>query len=84
MYTSNMTIRAESEDKLVTMKVTDFWNLRPCGLIEAHQRFRGSCRLRHFIMAAAESSAISVHFPVYTALTLQKTAVLQDKIHICS
>jgi hypothetical protein len=52
-----MTVIAEGEDKLVTMKTTDFWNLRSCGMIEAHQRYKISCRLCHFVMGAVGFSA---------------------------
>jgi hypothetical protein len=45
-------IIAESEDKLVIMKIIGFWNLRSCGMIEAHQRYRRSCSLCQLVMEA--------------------------------
>jgi hypothetical protein len=30
-----------------SMKMTDFWVVAPCNLVEVYRLFRGACRLRH-------------------------------------
>jgi hypothetical protein len=29
------------------MKITDFWDVAPCSLVEVYRRFRGACCLHH-------------------------------------
>jgi hypothetical protein len=46
------------------MKMTVFWNVARCGLVEIDCRFRGACCLHHQgAELAVRSLAITLHFP---------------------
>jgi hypothetical protein len=49
----------------VSMKMTVFWNVAPCSLVEIDRRFRGAYYLHHqgaLIMEAVNTSEMSVSF----------------------
>jgi hypothetical protein len=50
---------------VVSMKITVFWDVAPCSLVEVYRYFRGACCLHHqgaLIMEAAIKSEKSVNF----------------------
>jgi hypothetical protein len=52
----------------VYMKMTVFWVVAPCSLVEVYQRFRGPCCLHHqgaILMEAARTSETLQHHVVW-------------------
>jgi hypothetical protein len=50
---------------VVNMRITVFWDVVPCNLVEVYRHFRGSCCLHHhgiLMMEAASTFETSVNF----------------------
>jgi hypothetical protein len=45
-----------------SMKMTIFWNIMPCSLIEIYRRFKDACLLIALMMEAASTSETLVNF----------------------
>jgi hypothetical protein len=65
-----------------TMKMTDFWDIASCNLVEINWHFSGTCRLHHHglitlvkeVVSMSEISAISTRLQ---GTTSQKTAIFK-------
>jgi hypothetical protein len=46
-YFRTALLRGNSTCEISGMKMTVFWGVAPCSLVEVHRRFRGACCLHH-------------------------------------
>jgi hypothetical protein len=66
---------------VASMKMTVFWDVAPCSLVEVYQCFRGACCLTHrgaLTMEAASASETSVNFYQTTWHNIPEASHLQN------
>jgi hypothetical protein len=66
----------------MSMKVTVFWDVAPCSLVEVYQHFRGACCLHHqdiitLMLEAVTTPETSVNFYQMTQCNILEDSHLQ-------